>query len=47
MSSGFKHMLLLKIPAKPGMIAELSGNRRSFYEVRYKPSCFLALLFLN
>jgi hypothetical protein len=30
-----------------GMTAEISGNRRSPYEVQYMPGYFLALLFLR
>jgi hypothetical protein len=47
MSSGFKQTLLLKTPAKQGVIAEILGDRRSFYEVQYAPGYFLALLFLK
>jgi hypothetical protein len=40
-------MLLLKIPAKQGIIAEIPGNRRSLYEVQYMPTYSLAFLFLS
>jgi hypothetical protein len=45
MSSGFDQMLLLKIPAKQDVIAEIPGNRCSFYEVQYMPGYFFRYLF--
>jgi hypothetical protein len=36
-----------KMPVKQGIIPEIPGRRRSFYEVRYMPGCFLAFLFLR
>ncbi len=47
MSSGFKQVLLLKIPAKQGIIAGIPGDRGSFYEVQYMPRYLLAFLFLK
>jgi hypothetical protein len=40
-------MLLLKIPAKQGIMGEIPGNRRSLYEVQYMPTYSLAFLFLS
>src|SRR4030042_1620350 len=40
-------MLLLKIPVKQGMTAEISGDRGSSYEVQYMPGYFRAFLFLK
>jgi hypothetical protein len=47
MFSDFEQIFLLRIPPNQGIVARIPGNRRSFYEVRYKPSCFLAFFSLS
>jgi len=47
MSWSFEEMLLLKIPAKQGIIAEIPGNRRSFYEVQYMLTYYLVFRFMS
>jgi len=44
---GFQAGALLKIPAKQGTIAQIRGDRRSFYEVQDMPGYLLAFLFLS